>query len=523
MLQIKNLTYQLGPRMLFSAVNFSVPDGARVGIVGPNGAGKTTLFRIVLGEIVPDGGEISYPKDRRFVYVRQEIENPEISPLESMLSSDRDFAELRQKINDPHVDATQLADLYDAFDAAGGFTAEARARAILSGLGFEESEMENPLRQFSGGWQVRSLLASALFAPSDCLFLDEPTNHLDLETVIWLENYLRQLKKSMFIISHERNFLNRICDHTLYVHHGTAQLFRGNYDTFRSTFEAQQRSQLAERASVEQKREHLQAFVDRFRAKASKAKQAQSRIKMLEKMDEVPPLAPPYAVEFHFPKPSTRVDRRFICLEDAAIGYGETTVLRNVNFCVDEGDRIALLGANGNGKSTLAKAIASEIALQGGVLKCAKSLKIAYFSQHQEEMLDLGKTPVELFRQRCTDFNETQIRGHLAQFGISKERALTVAKKLSGGEKTRLLLSMETLCQPHLLILDEPTNHLDMEAREALAKALNAYGGAVVLVTHDFQTLQSCCQKFYIISQGSCKKFNGSIEDYRRWLLDQKK
>ncbi|MDR0340547.1 MAG: ATP-binding cassette domain-containing protein [Puniceicoccales bacterium] len=521
MLQAKQLSYRIGPRLLFSDVSFAFPPEAKVGIVGPNGVGKTTLFRIMLGEITSDGGEISFPKGYRFVQVRQEMGDCQQTPLALVLDSDRELAQMRERLDAPELDGMELAELWERFAALGGLDGEARAASILSGLGFSEESMRHPLSDLSGGWRVRVALASTLFAPSDCLLLDEPTNHLDFETALWLEQHLRRTEKSFCIISHERKFLNSVCDHILHLQNGTAQLYRGNYDTFRSTSASVQRAREMEGVALQRKREHLQSFVDRFRAKASKAKQAQSRLKMLEKLEEPPPPPASYSVTFRFPAPTPKVDRRLVALEKVALGYGDRTVLGSVNLQINEGDRIALLGANGNGKSTLAKAVAGQIAPLSGERIYAKSLKIAYFAQHLEESLDLQKTPVEIFRQRCDGQTETQIRGQLAQFGIGQERALTRTAHLSGGEKTRLLLAIGTLAQPHLLVLDEPTNHLDIEARAALAEAIRNYAGAVLLVTHDFQTLADSCRDFYVIDGGGCKKFGGSLDNYARWLLER--
>ncbi|MDR2663988.1 MAG: ATP-binding cassette domain-containing protein [Puniceicoccales bacterium] len=521
MLQAKELNYRIGPRLLFSDVSFSIPPEAKVGIVGPNGVGKTTLFRIILGEIVPDGGEILYPGGYRFVQVRQEMGDGRQSPLELVLASDRELALVREQLEGPERDGMELAELWDQFLALGGQDSEARAASILAGLGFSEESMRQPLQSLSGGWRVRAALASTLFAPSDCLLLDEPTNHLDFETALWLEQYLRRTDKSLCIISHEKKFLNSVCDHILHLQDAGAQLYRGNYDTFRSTEANVRRAREMEGIALQRKREHLQSFVDRFRAKASKAKQAQSRLKMLEKLEEPPPPPANYEVAFHFPVPAPKVDRRLVSLENVALGYGDRIVLRAVNLQINAGDRIALLGANGNGKSTLAKAVAGQLAPLSGERIFAKSLKIAYFAQQLEEALDLQKTPVEAFRQQSPGQTETQIRSQLARFGIGQGRALTQTAHLSGGEKTRLLLAMATLPQPHLLVLDEPTNHLDIEARTALAEAIRSYEGAVLLVTHDFQTLADSCRDFYVVDGGCCQKFNGSLQEYARWLLDR--
>ncbi|MDR2341368.1 MAG: ATP-binding cassette domain-containing protein [Puniceicoccales bacterium] len=522
MLQAEGVTYQIGTRVLFNDIFFSIPVGAKVGIVGPNGVGKTTLFRLILGEITPDRGEISHPQNCRFVHVRQEMDDMQKTALDLVLGADEELTRLKILLeNDSAMDGNQLADLYDRFADMGGFDAEARAATILSGLGFSEAMMRKPIGEFSGGWRVRAALASTLFAPSDCLLLDEPTNHLDFETAIWLESHLKRTNKTMLVISHEKSFLNDVCDHILHLHDAMAQLFRGNYDTFRSTFEGLQRSQRAEGIALERKREHLQSFVDRFRAKASKAKQAQSRMKMLEKLGNPPPPPATYSVTFQFPVPSPKIDRRFVSAEHIVLGYDGIPVLRGVNLQINDGDRVALLGANGNGKSTLAKALARQLAPKTGTLEYARSLKIAYFAQHQEEILDLDKTSVEVFQILRPGQTETQVRGQLARFGIVKERSVTRIRHLSGGEKTRLLLAIATLDQPHLLVLDEPTNHLDVEAREALVGAINGYAGAVLLVTHDFQTLRDTCRDFYIVDGGTCRKFNGPLEAYVDWLLER--
>ncbi|MDR0678975.1 MAG: ATP-binding cassette domain-containing protein [Puniceicoccales bacterium] len=521
MLQAKRLSYRIGPRLLFSDVSFAIPSGAKVGIVGPNGIGKTTLFRIILGEVAADGGEISCPNGYCFVQVRQEMGDCHRTALQLVLDSDRKLAQMQIQLDAPESDGVELAELWEQFAALGGLDSEARAAAILAGLGFSEESMRQPLSNLSGGWRMRAALASTLFAPSDCLLLDEPTNHLDFETALWLEQHLRRTDKSFCIISHERKFLNSVCDHILHLQGGTAQLYRGNYDTFRSTSASVRRAREMEGAALQRKREHLQSFVDRFRAKASKAKQAQSRLKMLEKLEEPPPPPASYSVAFRFPAPTPKVDRRLVALEKVTLGYGDRTVLEAVDLQINAGDRIALLGANGNGKSTLAKAIAGQLAPLSGERIYAKSLKIAYFAQHLEESLDLQKTPVDVFRQCCDGRTETQIRGQLAQFGIGQERALTRTAHLSGGEKTRLLLALGTLSQPHLLVLDEPTNHLDIEARAALAEAIRSYEGAVLLVTHDFQTLADSCRDFYVVDGGCCKKFGGSLEEYARRLLER--
>lgn len=510
----------MGARILFQDATFSIPTGAKIGIVGQNGAGKSTLFRVLTGDLTADGGEIERQARAKFVQVQQEIRDPGKKLLEFVLESDEELMQLRRLLEDESsLSDEQLADVYGRLGQIDGFAAEARAAQLLGGLGFSTADFSRPLSDFSGGWQIRAALVSTLFAPSDCPLLDEPTNHLDLETAVWLENYLDRLGKTLLIISHEKDFLNRICDHILFFHGGTISLFSGNYDTFRETFENQKQAALKFQETQAKKREHLETFVRRFRAKATKAKQVQSRLKMLAKMEAVPEESRDYRVSFCFPAPSPEIDRRHVTLDQVDLGYGEKVVLRGVDFSVDEHQRIGLLGRNGNGKSTLIRALAGKLSPVRGTVKWARQLKVGYFSQQLADELDLQLTPLQTFALRFDGLTDLERRSHLARFGLNQARADTRAEFLSGGEKTRLLLALISFQRPHLLLLDEPTNHLDIESRGALIDALARYGGAVVMVSHDFYTLEKICRDFYLIDRQQIARFDGGLETYRKWIL----
>ncbi|MDR1233234.1 MAG: ATP-binding cassette domain-containing protein [Puniceicoccales bacterium] len=521
MIDIENLTYRIGSRILFEDATLHLPSDGKIGIVGPNGCGKTTLFRIILGQEDIDAGEIFIKNKTRLVCVKQEIEDDEISLLDFIIGADKELVRLRTILEDKQMSDGNLANAYDAYAAIDGYSAEARASSILDGLGFKQDDLGKKLKKFSGGWQVRASLAAALFAPSDCLLLDEPSNHLDLETAMWLENFLEKTNKMVVMISHEKQFLNSICNCIVSIFNRQLHLFRGNYDTYMDTRRKQELALVRNIEAQQKKREHVQSFIDRFRAKATKAKQAQSRIKMLEKM-EVPEMpGSEYKVTLSFPKPHPQVDRKLIILENVAAGYANKTVLRDVKFCVNSDDRIALLGANGNGKSTLAKLLANRLVPLSGNISYARNLKVSYFSQQQADELNVESSPVETLRRLARDFSETQARSHLARFGITQSRSETLIKNLSGGEKSRVLLAINSLFNPHAMILDEPTNHLDIETREALVDAINKYQGAVILITHDFFTLSKTCNRLFVIDGGKCTPFNGSLDSYREMLLSK--
>ncbi len=518
MIEIKDLSFHFGLRTLFENANLLLPDGLKVGVVGLNGCGKSTLFKLITGELFPDGGKIEISRSTQIASVAQDIKDPSKKLLEFVLEADKEITRLYRELARPDLSGERMAEIYDRLDSLGAHAAQARASAILSGLGFENADFERPLKEFSGGWQVRANLAATLFAPSNCLLLDEPTNHLDLETSTWLENYLAKTDKTVLLISHDRHILNRLCDKIVHVEQSQLKMYNGNYDTYERTREAEQEGARLAAAKHERVVAHLQSFVDRFRYKASKAKQAQSRIKMIEKMGQPPAVVKDPEVHFQFPSPA-HLTQALITIEDGVAGYDDKPVLQHLTLRVEPDDRIALLGANGNGKSTLAKILSHRLLLMSGRMTIAKKIKIAYFSQHQTEELDVEKTPYEQLSALMPDSTETQIRAQLGAFGLNKAKSDTLIGKLSGGEKSRLLLALITRDAPHLLILDEPTNHLDILSRQALLEALNAYEGAVVLITHDLHVIEMACDTLWLVKGGTCQIYRGDLEDYKASLL----
>ena len=519
MIEIKDLSFHFGLRTLFEDASVLIQDGQKVGLVGPNGCGKSTLFKLITGAFSPDGGKIEITRGTQIATVAQEIADPSQPLLPYVLAADKELTALEKESQRADISGERLAEVFDRMEFLGAHSATARASAILSGLGFENKDFHRPLKEFSGGWQVRACLAAALYAPSNCLLLDEPTNHLDLETSVWLENYLLHLNKTVFIISHDRHILNLLCDKIIHVENAVLKLYNGNYDQYERTRAAAIEGMRLAAAKHERVVAHLPSFVDRFRYKATKAKQAQSRIKMIEKMGELPPIPKDPEVHFQFPSP-TRLTQSLISIEGGVAGYDEKPVLTDLNLRIEQDDRIALLGANGNGKSTLAKILSHRLLLMSGKMTTAKKMKIAYFSQHQTEELDVEKTPFEQLGDVMPGASETQIRAQLGAFGLNKAKSDTEIGKLSGGEKSRLLLALITKDAPHLLILDEPTNHLDIQSRDALLDALNAYTGAVVLITHDLHVIEMACDTLWIVRGGTCRTFTGDLEDYKMQLLN---
>ncbi len=517
MLRIDDISYSIAGRPLFQNASAVIPDGHKVGLVGPNGAGKTTLFRLIRGELPLDGGAITLPARARIGGVAQESPATGISVLETVLAADTERHALLAEAataSDPHRIAeiqTRLADI-DAWSAEG------RAAAILQGLGFPPADQARPTGDFSGGWRMRMALAGVLFARPDLLLLDEPTNYLDLEGALWLEGYLARYPHTVIVISHDRGLLNRAVGSILHLDDRRLTLYSGGYDSFARIRAERRALQAAEAKKQETRRAHLQSFVDRFRAKASKAAQAQSRLKALAKME---PITAPEEAKFHrftFPQPD-QLSPPILSLDGVSVGYGERAVLRRLNLRIDQDDRIALLGRNGQGKSTLSKLLAGRLPAMEGTVARSSKLRVGYFAQHQVDELSLDETPLDHVRRLRPDEAPARLRARLAGFGLMEAQAETKVRALSGGQKSRLSLLLATIDAPHLLILDEPTNHLDIESREALTEALNDYTGAVVLVSHDMHLLELVADRLWLVADGAVRPYADDLDSYRKSLL----
>jgi ATP-binding cassette, subfamily F, member 3 len=484
MLSLQGITYRIGSRLLLDNVSVNIPAGRRVGLVGPNGAGKTTLFKIISGELAADDGAVSFIKGANLGMVRQDMPDDETPILDVVLSSHTERTALLREAEETQ-DLDRIGYIYERLNEINAYDAPARAAAILAGLGFSEAAQSSPISSFSGGWRNRVALASVLFLEPNVLLLDEPTNHLDIESMVWLENFLMRYRETLIIISHDRDILNKTVDHILHLENKKLVLYTGTYDEFeRRRAERLMGQQALHKKQVAQK-EHLMKFVDRFRASAAKARQAQSRLKAIERMDIVDAVIAERVTAFRFPEPST-MKPPLIRLDHVDAGYLKgKPVLRGLNLTINPGDRIALLGANGNGKSTLIKILSGRLAPMAGEIFKSGKLKVGYFAQFQTEELDIALTPFETLAAAMNEPSEVKVRARLSGFGFDKHKADTRVGELSGGEKARLLFCLMSFDAPHIMLLDEPTNHLDIDAREALMQALNNYSGVVILVTHD--------------------------------------
>ena len=520
MIDINDITVRIGSKVLLDHASAHISDSQKVGLVGANGCGKSTLFRVLLGQQETETGDVYFPRGSRVATVAQEQNDIDIHILDFVLAADKERTELLARLQ--NASEFELAEIHERLNLIGAASAEGRASAILNGLGFDNADFHRPVREFSGGWRMRLALAAALFQPSDILLLDEPTNHLDLEASVWLENHLRKYAGTLLLISHDKYILNDLCDYIIHFEDRKLNTYSGNYDTFRRTRSMQRELQARQIEKQEARRRHLQSYVDRFRYKASKAKQAQSRIKMLEKMEVIAPLAGEYSSHFNFPEPA-ELAPPLITLEDVSAGYGDNVVLKKLSLRIVNNDRIALLGANGNGKSTLAKLLSGRLKPLSGTVKASQKLEVGYFAQHQSEELPLEQTPAEYMSSLMPGVPEPKVRAHLASFGLNQEKSVTQIARLSGGEKARLLFAVMTRKAPALLILDEPTNHLDIEGREALVEALNAYGGSVILITHDLHLIELIADDLWLVKNHLCKPYQGDLEDYKRSLLEDKK
>ncbi|MGF1644677.1 MAG: ATP-binding cassette domain-containing protein [Thiotrichales bacterium] len=518
MITLRNLALQRGTKPLFETVDLTIHPGQRVGLIGANGSGKSTLFQVLLGSLHPDQGEVGLPSAWVIAHVAQETPAVETPALEFVIDGDHELREVERAMR--HAEGEQLAHLLAHYDAIGGYTAPARAGKLLHGLGFADAQLQQPVRSFSGGWRVRLNLAQALMCRSDLLLLDEPTNHLDLEAVIWLEDWLRGYAGTLILISHDREFLDAVVTHVARIEHTKITCYRGNY----SEFERRRAEQLAQQqaAFMQQQREieHLQRYVDRFRAQATKARQAQSRLKALERMELIS--AAHVDTPFHFEfKPTPQAGNPLLEISDGVAAYGGKAILNNLKLQVRPGERIGLIGANGAGKSTLIKLLAGELTLAAGRRIEGRGLAIGYFAQHQLEQLDPTASALLHLQRLDGKSPEQALRDFLGGFGFVGERAVEPVAPFSGGEKSRLALALLIWQRPNLLLLDEPTNHLDLEMRHALTVALQSYEGALVIVSHDRHLLRTCTDELFLVQGGACQLYAGDLEDYRTQVVRQ--
>ena len=520
-LTVTNLTYRVENRPILENTGFTAMNKWRVGVVGANGSGKSTLLKLIAGDLHMDAGEISLQRGLNLGMIKQDMPDDSMSLLDVVLSADKRRSALMHQVEN-EKDPYKLADIHEQLHAIDAYTGPARASSILSGLGFTTEQLSDPLSSLSGGWRMRVALAAALFQQPDVLLLDEPTNHLDIEGIMWLENYLANYPHTLLIVSHDREILNKCTDHILHVEEKALTMYTGNYDTFERERAERRAPQQKMHEKQQAQKAHMESFINRFRAKASKAKQAQSRIKMLERMEFVGAVADEHQLSFSFPE-AEDIPPPLIALNEVTLGYGNNPpVLKGVDDRIDMDDRIALLGANGNGKSTLLKFIAGRLKAKAGGMHQSKKLRIGYFSQHQTDELNVDSTPFQEM-QLLMKGGEAGARGRLGQFGFNKSLQDTPIKNLSGGEKSRLLFALISYNAPHLLILDEPTNHLDIGAREALMQALNTYNGAVLIVSHDPYMVERVADRLWLVQDGKVTDFDGDLRTYREMVVQNRR
>ena len=522
MLNFSGISVRRGTRVLFEKATFNLYRGEKIGITGENGSGKSTLLALVRGEITPETGSFDMPGNLAVAHVAQELSASDDPAIEFVLDGDAELRAVEQKlaVAEAADDGHRLADLYGHYDAIGGYHARSRGATLLHGLGFTTADEQRPVCDFSGGWRVRLNVAKALMSRSDLLLLDEPTNHLDLDAVLWLEKWLQEYRGTLLLIAHDRDFLDQICDRIVNIEQGKIDVYRGNY----SDFEEARAAKLAQTQALYERQqreiEHIESFITRFKAKASKARQAQSRIKALERMQRIAPAHVDTEFTFSFLEPY-KLPRPLLTIEDQATGYGDVTMVAEVTFTISPGARIALLGHNGAGKSTVIKLLADELPAQGGERVEAKDLRIGYFAQHQLEQLKEAESPLQHLRSMggpaAVKATEQELRDFLGTFGFRGDRVFEAIGPFSGGEKARLVLALLTYLRPNLLLLDEPTNHLDLEMRQALALALQDYSGAVVMVSHDRHLLRTVIDEFYLVVDGRATPFDGDLDDYAKW------
>jgi ATP-binding cassette subfamily F protein 3 len=519
MLNLNGITVRLGGRTILDRATAALPPYGRIGLIGRNGAGKSTLMKVMIGSLEADDGSLEMPKGTRIGYIAQEVPAGNSTPFDTVLAADTERAALMAESEQEGLDPDRMAEVHERLIAIDAYTAPARASRILVGLGFDEDNQGQPLDSFSGGWKMRVALASLLFSQPDLLLLDEPSNHLDLEATLWLENFLKGYPAMMVVISHERDLLNNVVDHILHLDNGQVTLYSGGYDSFERQ-RAERAAQLAAaKASQDAQRAKLQDYVARNSARASTAKQAQSRAKALARMQPIAAMAEDPTLSFDFPSPD-ELKPPLVTLDLASVGYTEgKPILQRLNLRIDPDDRIALLGRNGNGKTTLARLLAAQLTPMEGQMSASGKMRVGYFTQYQVEELDGDDTPLEHMTQQMKGASPGAVRAQLGRFGFSGAKATTKVGKLSGGERARLALALITRDAPHMLILDEPTNHLDVDAREALVQALNEYEGTVVLVSHDRHMLELTADRLVLVDGGTATEFSGTIEDYTDFIL----
>jgi len=521
MLQAINLGIRRGSKLLFEHTGFQIHPGQKVGLTGANGSGKSSLFALILGQLQADSGDCLYPQHWTIAHVAQEIPDSEQAAIDYVLDGDGEYRKIQAEIRqaEQENDGLLLAELHTRLDNIQGYQATTRASRLLAGLGFAASDEKRSLNEFSGGWRMRLNLGRALMCRSDLLLLDEPTNHLDLDTIIWLESWLRAYTGTLLLISHDRDFLNNICTHIAHLEQQRITLYTGNYSAFERIRAERLAAQQSQYSKQQRDIAHIESYINRFRAKATKAKQAQSRLKALERMQLIAPAHVDSPFHFSLFKPE-KIPGSLLQLEGVKAGYGNSVILQNVDFQLLPGDRIGLLGPNGAGKSTLIKILAGTLPVQAGEYRPAQETRIGYFAQHQLEQLHNEHSPVEHLQQLDSRAGEAQLRNYLGRFGFSSDMALARIENFSGGEKSRLVLAMIIYQKPNLLLLDEPTNHLDLEMREALAEALQDFDGAMVIVSHDRHLLNSCCDQLILVSNRTVSDFPLSLDEYPKWLSE---
>ncbi|MBP1850738.1 ABC-F family ATP-binding cassette domain-containing protein [Rhizobium halophytocola] len=523
MITLNEISARIAGRLLIDNATLSLPAGVKAGLVGRNGAGKSTLFRIITGDLAAESGTVGIPKQSRIGQVAQEAPGTEESLISIVLSADKERAALLEEA-ETATDPGRIAEIQTRLADIDAHSAEARAATILAGLGFDHEAQLRPASSFSGGWRMRVALAAVLFSEPDLLLLDEPTNYLDLEGTLWLEDYVRRYPHTVIVISHDRDMLNNAVNAIVHLDQKKLTFYRGGYDQFERQRAEANELQMKAKAKNDAARKHLESFINRFKAKASKAKQAQSRVKALERMGTVSAVIEDHVQPITFPEPEKQPASPIIAIQGGAVGYEPgKPILNGIDLRIDNDDRIALLGANGNGKSTFAKLIAGRLKLQAGEIKLAPNLSVGFFAQHQLDDLVPNETPVDHVRRLMPQSSEAQVRARVAQMGLATEKMGTAAKDLSGGEKARLLMGLSAFHAPNLLILDEPTNHLDIDSRRALIEALNDYNGAVILIAHDRHLIEATADRLWLVNDGTVSVFEGDMEEYRSLIIQGSK